>query len=330
MLGKIHAAEPETKVVVEMGSGFRWRPWVAAAVVLGLAITGYWLVINNRSENHQLVIEEKPALNDVAPGRDGAILTLADGTKIVLDDKKDGAIAQNATKEGGRIVYSASSAEGSDLQYHLMTTPKGRTYHVQLSDGSVVWLNAASSLYYPTVFDKNERRVEVTGEAYFEVAKDPSRKFIVVAKNLSTEVLGTSFNVNTYEDEADAKVTLLEGRIQLKTSASSVVLKPGQQASVSLQPALSNDIKVRPDADIEQVMAWKNGLFKFQSTPLEEMMKQIARWYDVEISFESSVKKDDTISGTMNRHANASETLAILTTAGYNFRIEGKKITVMP
>lgn len=325
ILEKIHAAEPETRAVVEMGSGFKWRPWLAAAVVVGLAVMGYWLVIKNTVESPTIIVKQDSTLNDIAPGKDGAILVLADGRKIVLEDAKDGNIANNVTKQGSKITYA--NAKGAEVEYHLMKTPRGRTFHLELADGSVVWLNAASSIYYPTSFG-SERRVEVTGEAYFEVAKDASKKFIVVTKNVTTEVLGTSFDVNTYEDEADAKVTLLEGSILLKTASKSVKLKPGQQGMVDPQ-ASSKEIQVANNVDVEQVMAWKNGMFKFQRTPVREMMRQIARWYDVEVEFEGDIKENP-VSGIIPRHYTASEALEALKIAGYNFRIEQKKIIVMP
>ena len=189
-----------------------------------------------------------------------------------------------------------------------------------------MYLNAASSLYYPIVFGNDERRVKVTGEAYFEVAKDASRKFLVVGPDgITTEVLGTSFNINTYQDEPNVKVTLLEGSIRVNKEKSSVILKPGQQASV-----VNNSASIPvATADVEQVMAWKNGLFKFQSTPMEEIMRQVSRWYDVEVVIEGNIK-DDPISGTMQRNWNASEALEAIRLMGYKFKIEGKKITVTP
>lgn len=324
VLAKIHAAEPETRVVVEMNRGFRWKPWLAAAVVIGLAVTGYWLAMKNTTETGMTIVKQDSALNDVAPGKDGAILTLSDGRKIVLEDTKDGDITNNVRKQGSKLVYA--NTNGSEVEYHLMTTPKGRTYRVDLSDGSVAYLNAASSLYYPQQFG-NERRVEITGEVYFEVAKDASRKFIVVTKDVTTEVFGTSFNVNTYDDERESKVTLLEGSVQLKTASKSTMLRPGEQGSVLKQSA-TNEIKISSKVNVEQVMAWKNGLFKFQSTPMQEMMRQIARWYDVEVVYANDIK-DDPVSGTIERNTNASTALAMLEYMGYKFKIEGKKVTVM-
>lgn len=329
VLAKIHAAEPETRTVVQMNSGFRWKPWLAAAVVVGLAITGYFLLIDKKVDE-PVVVKVDAVTNDVAPGKDGAILKLANGDSIIIDDLKDGEVVKlgdiSVVKEGGRLIYKGSQSGSSDLGYNTTTTPKGRTYRVELADGSVAWLNAASSLYYPVVFGKDERRVELTGEAYFEVTRDISRKFVVVGPDgTTTEVLGTSFDINTYQDEPSVKVTLLEGSIRVNKEKSSVILKPGQQASVSGQ---SQSIPVK-NADVGQVMAWKNGEFKFQSTPMEEMMRQISRWYDVEVVYEGDIKADP-VSGTMKREWTASQTLDVLKWMGYKFRIEGKKITVTP
>lgn len=326
---KINEADPETRVVVEMKKGFNWRPWLTAAVVTGLAIGGY-LLFQNKATEQPAVVEQKPVTNDVAPGKDGAILKLPD-TTIILDDLKDGEIVKQGdvivTKEGGKIIYKPSQPGSSELVYNTMTTPKGRTYRVELSDGSVAWLNAASSIHYPIVFGNDERRVEITGEVAFEVAKDVSKKFIVVAEGASTEVLGTSFNFNSYKDEAEIKITLLEGSVKVNNSSSkSVMLKPGQQAAVSSTKEAAIPVQ---QADVEQVMAWKNGLFKFQSTPMQEMMRQIARWYDVEVVYEGAIK-DDPVTGTMPRNTNASEALSMLEYLGYKFKIEGKKITVRP
>lgn len=333
VLAKIHAAEPETRTVVQMNSGFRWKPWLAAAVVVGLAIAGYFLMIDKKVDE-PVVVKVDAETNDVAPGKDGAILKLADGRTIEIDELKDGEVVRlgevSVVKEGGKLIYKSSQSGNSALEYNSMSTKNGMTYRVELSDGSVAWLNAASSLYYPVVFGNEERRVEVTGEAYFEIIKDVKRPFVVVTPEMTTEVLGTSFNINTYADEPTKRVTLLEGSIRVNNSSSkSVILKPGQQASISNKSQSSQSIPVQT-ADVDQVMAWKNGLFKFQGAPMEEMMRQIARWYDVEVVFEGGIKKDDPVTGTINRNTNASEALEMLTFMGYKFKIEGKKITVTP
>lgn len=330
ILAKVHAAEPETRAVVPMKRGFQWRSWMAAAVVVGLAITAYYLLIDKKVDTQPAIVKQDPVANDVAPGKDGAILKLAGGDSIVLDDLKDGEVVKlgnvSVIKEGGKLIYKASEAGSTALQYNWMITPKGRTHRVELSDGSVVYMNAASSLHYPIVFGSEERRVELEGEAYFEVAKDAKRPFIVVAPDVTTQVLGTSFNINTYADEPSARVTLLEGSVKVDNSSKSVTLKPGQQASVAHRAAAGIPVLA---ADVEQVMAWKNGLFKFQGTPMEAMMRQIARWYDVEVVIEGDIKNDP-VSGTMNRNWNASEALEAIRLMGYKFKIEGKKITVTP
>lgn len=292
----------------------RWY-WAAAAVVLLLSTGAYlW-----RAENRNVV----EAVH-LPPGRNGAVLTLADGSEITLDSAANGLIAMqkgtSVTLQNGQLSY----ASGTDRQLLLNTvrTPRGREFSVVLPDGTKVWLNAASSITYPTVFSGNERKVGVTGEVYFEVAKDIQRPFRVnIGDRSEVEVLGTHFNIDSYRDDGNIKTTLLEGSIRMNAS---VILKPGQQA-------ITTDKRTRPvvktDADIPQVMAWKNGLFNFNGADLKTVMQQLERWYDLDVRYEGPlpIRK---FKGEVNRDLDLSQVLKLLEAVEVKFRIEGRTLIV--
>jgi ferric-dicitrate binding protein FerR (iron transport regulator) len=204
-----------------------------------------------------------------------------------------------------------------------MSTPKGRQYSLLLGDGSKVWLNAASSIKFPTAFTGSTRVVEITGEAYFEVAHDAAKPFIVSVNDMQVEVLGTHFNINSYSDEPEIKTTLLEGKVRVTRGGSIGILKPGQQASVNS----ANELKIE-DADVDAVMAWKTGVFDFRSLELPEIMRQIARWYDLDVKYEGEPGHEK-FSGIVSRKSNVSQVLKIMESAGVKFRINNKEITVL-
>lgn len=314
----------------------RNRRWIAAASVLLLLSAGayLWFTGNAITEpptaysNHQL-------RNDALPGRDGAVLTLADGKKVLLDSLGNGVIStQGKTTvsiSSGRLVYDAREQEGTTL-YNTMTTPNGRQYQLVLPDGTLVWLNAASSITYPTAFIGKERKVTVNGEAYFEVAKNKKKPFIVdIDGKSSVEVLGTHFNINSYGDEGNIKTTLLEGSVKVTRGHNSTVLRPGQQSAVSTSSQSENGagISVSSLVDLDQVMAWKQGYFQFSRTDLKVVMRELARWYNVEVVYENGVP-DKTFIGKLPRDANASEVLKALGDVGVHVRIEDRKLIVMP
>jgi ferric-dicitrate binding protein FerR (iron transport regulator) len=190
-----------------------------------------------------------------------------------------------------------------------------------LNDGTIVWLNSESSLRYPVAFVGNQRRVEITGEAYFEVAKDETKKFIVESNGVSTEVLGTHFNVNTYQSEHDVKITLLEGAIKVRKGLITGILKPGQQAEVT------DDIRVTSNVDMDAVMSWKNGFFHFANTSIPELMKQISRWYDIDIVYNSVITQRQ-FGGEISREASLSEVLKILNKSKVKCRLEDNKLII--
>jgi ferric-dicitrate binding protein FerR (iron transport regulator) len=264
----------------------------------------------------------------------------------VLDSANNGALRQQGTTkliklDSGRLVYKAISAspQMAALQYNTISTPRGGQYQVVLPDGTKVWLNASSSLRFPTAFNGGERAVDLAGEAYFEVTKEstpfkvhvyPSATSIAAGNGghpaHTIEVLGTHFNVNAYDDESALEATLLEGSIKLEKGNEQVLLKPGQQA---ISARAGGAIRVIPDADVDAAIAWKDGYFQFDGAGIEAVMRQLARWYDVDVRYEGPVTERQ-FAGQMPRGVNLSEVLRILEESNVHFRIEGKKLVVMP
>lgn len=296
----------------------RW--WAAAAVVLLLA-AGAYIWTNNRST---VPSTETIADIDIQPGKEGAVLTLADGSEVVLDSMGNGVIAtQNGAQvllSDGSLAYDPAASSDGEIAFNTMTTPKGRQFQVRLPDGTQVWLNAASSIRYPTVFTGNERKVAITGEVYFEVAKNAGMPFRVNVNNKTeVEVLGTHFNVNAYDNEAAVNTTLLEGSVRM----GALVLKPGQQAA--LKPG--GQAQLVKNAGIDKVVAWKNGLFNFQDVPLEAAMRQLERWYDIEVVYEQGVP-DVEMAGELTRDITLNDLLLVLGKIRIKCRLEGRKMII--
>jgi transmembrane sensor len=302
---------------------FNRRWWMAAAAIV-IAIAGY-LVVNQKSGQPQT-----PAVvQDVQPGHNGAILTLAGGKKIVLDSLGDGTVItqENSTASivNGQLVYN-STRPATELRYNTITTPRGRQYTLLLPDGSKVWLNAASQITYPTAFANNERTVTISGEAYFEIAKDKTKTFRVNVDNRSVvKVTGTHFNINSYGDEGTISTTLLEGSVTVSAGTHQLHLQPNQQA---IQFSLDS-LAVNTDADIAQVTAWKNGLFNFNHAGLHTVMQQLSRWYDIDVKYEGELP-DRRFRGKITRDLNLSQVLKLMEDVGIKFRIEGKTLIVTP
>jgi len=325
MLKKILQDRKEITPIKRMGW---WRTAAAAAILLLVSLGGYFY-FNSGTEKQIATTEtqEQRFKNDVAPGGNKAVLTLSDGSQIILDSAKNGTLTQQGnTKilklDDGKLTYNSTNAN-AEILYNTISTPKGGQYQIALADGSKVWLNAASSLKFPTAFNGKERIVELTGEAYFEVSKSAAKPFTVNVNDMNVQVLGTHFNINAYNDEAVIKTTLLEGSVKINKGSFSTILQPGQQAQVA------KEIKVVNDIAVDDVLAWKNGFFSFNKADLQTVMRQIARWYDVEISYEGKIPTRE-FGGKINRNSNASEVLKILEESKVHFRIEGKKIVVMP
>jgi len=320
--------------IISLFSGARYRAAAVAAILALIVGTGWWYFSRPRNAVSLPVATAKPANirgNPVEPGGNKASLTLADGSTIVLDDAANGLLTvqngiQISKTENGRLYYDAShSSPDAVTGFNTISTPRGGQYQLLLPDGTQVWLNAASSLKFPAAFSRDERRVELTGEAYFEVAKETSRPFRVVSGNQAIEVLGTHFNVNAYQDDNDIRTTLLEGSVKVsQTDASlSKILKPGQQAVVKENIVIST-------VDAKQAIAWKNGYFIFSHENIKNIMQKISRWYDVDVSYEGAVTKEAFI-GSMSRFENVSDVLDMLQSTGsVHFKTEGRKITVLP
>lgn len=322
----------ETPAVVVHRVHFLKRGWpkYAAAIIILFGISAYLWNQNRQTQPDQVaIVDPVPVQNDVAPGGNRAILTLADGSKIVLDSVKSGELAheENATISktvDGKIVYNSNGKVGDRILFNTIATPRGGQYQLILPDGTQVWLNAQSSITYPTAFNGRERKVSIMGEAYFEVTKNKSKPFVVDIGEANIVVLGTHFNVNTYKDEKSKNITLFEGsvRITKKSTLTTLTLKPGQQGQLTDQKlALASHV------DLVQALAWKNGVFDFNQLTLSEVMKQLSRWYDVEVIYEKTIPKM-TFGGKMGRDLNLSQVLEALTTMGVKFRIEGRKLIV--
>ena len=308
--------------------------WLTVAAVL-IVISGLTILfLNNEKQSLQLVkVKPKPAKNDILPGSNNAVLTLANGKKITLNDKENGVLTNQSgviiTKnKDGQLQYQITSKAAAGT--NTISTPRGGQYQLILVDGTKVWLNAASAITFPTKFNGNERKVEIVGEAYFEVAKNAKQPFKVQSKNQVIEVLGTHFNVNTYDDEAADKTTLLEGSVSVSKitngsvqKAGSKILKPGQQASVSAgQAQISVAI-----TDEDEAVAWKNGYFKFNKADIQTIMRQVSRWYNVDVEYKGEMNKD-LFGGKINRSEHVEEVLSILERSKINVAIKGRTIII--
>jgi ferric-dicitrate binding protein FerR (iron transport regulator) len=269
--------------------------------------------------------------NDVSPGGNKAILTLANGIKIDLNDVKNGVLANQGKAvlkkdKDGQIIYEApdDKAKDSSSVYNTITIPKGGQFQIVLSDGSKVWLNSASSITFPAAFSKTERKVTITGEAYFEVAKNKHLPFRVVAGKQTVEVLGTHFDINAYADESTIKTTLIEGSVKVSADSQSAILSPEQQSSIFYNKPGKISINT---VDTDDILAWTTGHFQFEKAEIPLIMREAARWYDVEIKYEGEVPQRR-FTGSISRNVNLSELLKMLKYTGINFKIEGKTIIV--
>lgn len=320
-----NSEEAPVKVIpLRRRAGAWW--WAAAAVLL---LTGGYLVLRRTERSAD---REKTAVRAPLPDHtDKAILTLANGQQILLDNTAKGQLAEqngvNVVKtDSGQLTYvnGGKGAQGGS-QYNTLATPRGGQYQVVLPDGTKVWLNSASSLKYPTVFDGTSRQVELSGEAYFEVAKNNRLPFTVRAAGMQVAVLGTAFNLMAYADEENIRTTLVNGAVRLIGPKGAQVLKPGEQGA--LDEKEGHFMISRPDLD--EVLAWKEGEFKFSGQPIRAIMRQMARWYDVEVEYQGTPPVN-LFNGDITRTQHASVLLDILeTTKTVHFNIEGRKIIVI-
>jgi transmembrane sensor len=303
-----------------------WPRIIAAASVLLVLSVGAYFLAGRQSRPNTIAGNQA---QDLAPGSDKAVLTLANGKQITVTGAKTGLLTSQGNTAihigaDHEVVYSNPNDQSSAIGYNTMTTPRGGQHRLVLDDGTRIWLDAASSITFPVTFTGKYRQVKITGQVYFEVAHNPAKPFRVLTNGQVVEVLGTHFNINAYPDEPAVKTTLFEGSVKVSASGNQAVLKPGQQAQTSL-----NNISVTEDADMDGAIAWHKGLFKFDNADIPTVMRQLARWYDVDITYEGEIS-DQRFSGEIYRNMNALKVSDILSYGKIHFRIEGKKIIVMP
>jgi transmembrane sensor len=342
----------------QMPSRRRW--WLAAASIILLLSAGAYLLTKKN------VLKPVAGITKILPGKEGAILTLADGSQVLLDTIKNGVVAlQGGTTAkivNGTLIYEGV---GSQAVYNIMSTPKARKFHVILPDGTHAWLNSASSIQYPTAFTGDERKVSVTGEVYFEVAKNKKMPFRLNVNNKAEiEVLGTHFNVKAYENESVINTTLLEGSIAIDLSPEQkvkaaqqskernknnkkLILKPGQQAQIlvgqntlqingePLKEAATqktvekkSGVTVISNTDLDRVMAWKNGVFDFNDIAFADAMYQLERWYDIQVVYEKGIPTDIELNGKITKDNTLNDLVVILEKIGVKCRLEGRKLLI--
>ena len=308
----------------------------AAAILLFTSVTAtlYIRTLNKKQQSVQPQIVN----NDAVPGSNKAVLTLANGEKIILGTSGNGTIAQQGSTQvkevqGGHIVYQALAGTDKpqiqdsihqEIGYNTINTPKGGQYTITLPDGSKAWLNSVSSITFPTEFKEHERKVSITGEVYFEVAKNKSMPFIVKSNGQNVKVLGTHFNINAYDDEDKTRTTLLEGSVQISANNNHEILTPGQQAEV-----VNHHITIINSSDTEAAVAWKNGNFVFNNADLPSLMRQLSRWYDVNIIYRGDIGEHEFV-GQIKRSVKLSSVLKILAVSGVHFTITGKNLYIQP
>jgi len=308
-----------------------WPKIVSAAAAVAAIVVGVWFYTSMPDRLQEKEGSKDLLTNDIAPGKNTATITFSDGSTLMLSDAKTGITIGNnlryydGTKITNRSLDKMRSSRGVESSLKL-STPRGGTYQVTLSDGTKIWLNAASSLTYSISLNKHgQRRVKLDGEAYFEVSKDKSHPFIVESAGQEVEVLGTHFNISSYKDEASIKTTLLEGSVKVSydLEGGRSILKPGEQAVVA-----DRTISI-VRANAEEVLAWKDGQFVFYNEELGSIMKKIARWYDVEISYQKPQLSKESYWGSVSRFRNVSDVLNMLEHTGkVKFKIDRRKIFV--
>ncbi len=306
---------------------------LVAATMVVCVLTGAYFLKQKKGENNIIVQkgQDRYIENDIAPGSNKAVLTLSDGSSIVLDRTArekliNYEILESLKIEQGKLSYlKGKNKSNPATQYNTVSTPRGGEYQVVLPDGSKVWLNAASSLKFPIVFSDKDRVVELSGEAYFDIAHQKKHPFKVKVKDVEVEVLGTIFNINSYEDEETIRTTLLKGSVRQTQfdKAYEIILTPRQQAQVSK----NMEVKVVDNVDITQVIAWQSGMFEFNNTDIAVIMRQISRWYDINVIYETelgSVK----FGGGISKKLPLSKVLELLQANGMRFKLEGRNLKV--
>jgi ferric-dicitrate binding protein FerR (iron transport regulator) len=301
--------------------------WYAAAAAVAALVVSVYLLRHPVRETRKDELSPVAAI-DIPPGGNKATLTLGGGQVILLDSSANGRLAvQGATtitkRAGGLIAYDVKGA-GAAVE-NTLTTPRGGQYRLTLPDGTKVWVNAASSIIYPTAFTGKERKVRIEGEAFFEVAQNKDQPFIVeVRDGLSVEVLGTGFNVNAYSDEPSVRTTLVSGSVKVRYDRESLLLKPDQQVQLT-----GARLTLDKQPNMDETLAWRNGYFLFSRTPLDVVMRQLSRWYDIDIVYAGGVPAIR-FEGDMKRDLNLSEVLNILRKMEVHCKMEGRRLIVLP
>lgn len=320
----------QAKMGVKPIEAKRWQlpVWLRVAAVLAVVTAAgaiWW-----KSRNIITPVSSDASVAVIPPGTEKAVLTLSDGSTVLLDSTLNGSInGENGidirNTQDGSLSYQLSQQDlkNSAPKYNTLTTPRGGIYRLTLADGTGVWLNAASSITFPVAFAGAERRVSITGEAYFEVASEAAKPFKVEVNGMVTEVLGTSFNIMSYADEDVLKTTLVTGLVRVSSGSNSLLLRPGEQ----LSRQKNGEMKVQT-ADMEEVLSWKNGLISFSSAPLPVVMRRIARWYDVELVYEGSMPKDN-FNGIIDRNLPLQNVLKVMKIYGVKYKLDGKKLTLI-
>ncbi len=329
ILQNIEAKEHQKLSLRPKKSIYSWKVLaVAASLFLCLSMVLLWMQYSSSFSPKKGFKSSQSA--SIRPGGNKAVLTLDDGSLLVLTDANLGKVADQydmsvvKTAEGELSYKKRKGENPSEMVYNTITTPVGGKYSVILPDGSKVWLNSKSSLRFPTSFTGEERSVQMTGEVYFEVVKNPKQPFKVRSGGTEISVLGTHFNVMAYNDEADQKTTLLEGSIHLSTGNFSKLLKPGQQASINQ----STGIAVSNNIDLEAVMAWRNDLFVFKDMEIKDIARQLSRWYDVQVVFKGTPSKIP-YTGTIAKDVALSEILSMLQFTGLKYELNDHVLTII-
>jgi len=330
---KLSENRREAIVIIPKRTNYRWL-WAAASLAVMAVLAG--LLFMPAKKNNDTNIIAKKDETTILPGSNKAYLTLANGSKIVLDDAKNGQLAANAGVKvskaaNGVVVYKfdrkpAGQGQAAIPEINTITTPRGGQYQVILEDGTKVQLNAASSIKFPEFFNGANREIELDGEAYFEVAKDKAHPFIVKANGTQVQVFGTHFNINAYSDNPDITTTLLEGSVKMSKGTAAVMLLPGQQGIVNQN---GSSIKVS-QADVEANMAWINGFFIFHDQSIINIMRQVSRWYDVDIQYQDAEVQENEFGGTISKYKDIKELLDnIKLTGSIHYKIEGRRVIIM-
>jgi transmembrane sensor len=317
----------QSAVSIRKTNRIGWRYTAAAMIILAFGIGGYFAISNKpRKEITQSSIQRQ-VKKDIAPGRNKAMLTLSNGSTIILDSAHNGMLAKQGNAKilklnSGQLAYNTLNEKPAEVLYNVLTTPRGGQYQLQLPDGTHVWLNASSSIKYPTAFTGKKRDVEITGEAYFQIAKDPGQPFIVRVNGMEVQALGTQFNINSYNDEASVSTTLIEGSVRVTSDNGGVVLGPGQQSQLK-----NGRLRLIKNANTEEITSWKEGWFHFESADLKTILRQFSRWYDVDVVYEGEIKNRKFF-GVVSRSSTLLNVLEMLKDNNIVFKIEGKILIV--